>query len=93
MTSTMFMHAALRCHKDTLSTNFGQWQYNILYGSTDRSLICSMAYNLLGKFEPYMFWIQGCRRLDLKPLNGIQGVKEGLIWALERFIQQKLGWL
>ena len=23
---TMLMHAALRCHKDTLSTDFGQWQ-------------------------------------------------------------------
>ena len=69
---TIMMHDALRCHKDTLSTDFSQWQWNILNWYTARSMICSTVYKLLGKFEPYMFWIQGCRSLEQKTLHGLK---------------------
>ena len=51
-----------------------------------------MVYKILGKFDTYMFWSQYWRSLEWKPLNGPQGVKEGLIWYFARFIQYKLGW-
>ena len=35
----MLMHAEIICPKDTLSTDFGQWKWNILYGYTLRSMI------------------------------------------------------
>ena len=60
MTRTMFMHTMMRCPKDTLSTDFGQRKCNIFYGSTVRYLIYGMVYKLLGKFEPYISWSQGC---------------------------------
>ena len=47
MERTMLMHAALRCTDDTLSTDLGHWQFIMLYGSTIRSLICSLDYPLL----------------------------------------------
>ena len=49
MEKTIFMNAALRCPKDTFPTYFGQWHWNILYGSTVGFLICIMGYKLLGK--------------------------------------------
>ena len=61
---TMLMHYALICPKDTLSTDFGQRKCTMLYGSKFGSLICSMVSKLIGKFEPCMFWIQGCRSLE-----------------------------
>ena len=69
-----------------------QQKWTILYECTDGSLICSMVYKILGKFDLYMFCRQLCRILEWKPFNGIQGAKEGLIWALARFTQHKLGW-
>ena len=84
MESSILMQAGIICHKDTLSTDFGQKKWTILYGSKVGSLIYSMVYKPLGKFEPYMFWSQYCRSLEWKPLNGPQGFKEGLIWALTR---------
>ena len=69
------MHSALICPNETLYTDFGQWKWNILYVSTVISLIRSMVYKLLVNFDTYMFWRQGCIRLDQKHLNGIQGVK------------------
>ena len=43
------------CHKDTLSIDFGQQKCTILYGSKVVSLIYSMVYKPLGKFEPSIF--------------------------------------
>ena len=82
--STILMQAGIICHKYTLSTDFGQNKWTMIYGSKVGSLIYSMVYRPLGKFEPYMFWSQGCRSLEWKPLNGTQRFKEGLIWALTR---------
>ena len=45
-----------------------------------------MAYKLLFYVYPYIFWGQVCRSLEWKPLNGIQGVKGGLIWYLESLL-------
>ena len=75
-----------------MSTDFGQWRWNILYGYTVVSLVCSMVYKLLVKFEIYMFWSQGCRILEWKSLKDFQGFKKILIWYLTRFTQHKLGW-
>ena len=52
---TTLMHAVLRGPKDTLSTNVGLWKWTILYGYTFISLIKSMVYNILVKFELYIF--------------------------------------
>ena len=46
-----------------------------VYGYKGVSLIFSVVYKILGKFETYVFCIQGCISLEWKPLNGIQGVK------------------
>ena len=89
---TILMYNMLRCSKETFCTQFGQWKWNMLYGSKVGSLICNMVYKLLVKVETYMFWSQFCRSLKLKPLNGIQGFKERLIWDFSRFTQHKLGW-
>ena len=93
VTSTMLVLTAPICHKELFSNDYFQWKYTILYGYILGSLICSMVYGLLDKFEPYMFWSQFYIIMDLKSLNGLQGVKEGLIWYSEGFIQNKLGWL
>ena len=93
MEITMLMHTALICPKDTFPTEFGQWKWTIIYGYTVGFLIYSMVYKLLGNFEPNIFWSKSCRSLELKPLDGIQGFKEGLIWDLERSNQHKLGCL
>ena len=91
MVSTMLMHTARICTKDTFSTDFGQRKWNMVYGSTVGYLILSMVYKILGKFYPYTSWSHCCRSLYLKPLNGIQEVKERFIWAVESFNQHKLG--
>ena len=62
--SAILMQAWMICHKNTLSIYFGQQKWTMLYGSKVGSVICSMVYKRLGKFEPYMFWIQGFRRLE-----------------------------
>ena len=92
MVSTILMHAVLICPKETFSTNFGQRKLTILYGYTVGFIICSMLYKILGKFFTYMFWRQGCRILEQKFLNGLQGDKEGLKWVLKMITQHKLVW-
>ena len=82
------MQAWMICHKDTWSIDFGQRKWTMLYGSRVGSLIYSMVYKPLGKFEPYMFWSQGFISLEWKTLNGIQWFKEGLIWALARLFNK-----
>ena len=89
MASSILIQAGVIFHKDILSTDFGQQKWTMMYGSKVGSLIYSMVYKLLGKFEPYIFWSQVCRSLECKPLNGTQGVKEEFIWDLARFIQHK----
>ena len=63
MESVILMQAWMICHKDTLSIDFGQRKWTMLYGSKAGSMIYSMVYKTLGKFVPYMFWIQGFRSL------------------------------
>ena len=72
MESSILMQAWWICHKYTSSIGFGQRKWTMLYGSKVVSLIYSMVYKPLGKFDPYMFWIQGFIILELKLLNGIQ---------------------
>ena len=43
-----------------------------------------MVYNPLGRFDTCLFWSQCCKSLELKPSNGTQGVKAGLLWDLAR---------
>ena len=64
MESAILMQDWMICHKDTLSIYFSQRKWTMLYGSKVGSLIYSMVYNSLGKFEPYMFWSQGFRSLE-----------------------------
>ena len=64
MASTIFMQAWMICYKDTLSIDFGQCKWTMLYGSKVGSLIYSMVYNPVGKFEPSMFWRQDFRSLE-----------------------------
>ena len=52
-----------------------------------------MVYKILGKVDTYEFWTQGCRSLEQRPFNGIQGFKEILIRDFARFTKNKLGWL
>ena len=89
MSITVMMHSEMICPKDTLSTGFVQWKWTIMYGSIFRYPICSIFYKLLGKFELCMFWRQGCRILEWKPVNGIQLFKGVLIWDLVSFTQHK----
>ena len=42
MASVILMQAWMVCHKDTLSIDFGQWEWTTLYGSKVGSLIHSM---------------------------------------------------
>ena len=72
MASAILMQAWMICHKDALSIDFGQQKWTMLYGSKVGSLIYSMVYKLLGKFEPSMFWSQGFRSLELKSLDRLQ---------------------
>ena len=64
MASDILVQVWMICHKDTLSIDFGQRKWTMLYGSKVGYLIYSMVYKLLGKFEPSVFWIQGFRILD-----------------------------
>ena len=64
MASAILMKAWMIFHKDTSSIDFGQRKWTMMYGSKVGSLIYSMVYKLLGKFEPYMFWSQGFRSLE-----------------------------
>ena len=64
MASAILMQAWMICHKETLSIDVGQRKWTILDGSKGGSLIYSMIYKPLGKFEPYMFWSQGFRSLE-----------------------------
>ena len=64
MASATLMQAWMIYNKDTLSIDFGQQKWTMLYGSKFGSMIYSIVYNTLGKFEPYMFWSQGFRRLE-----------------------------
>ena len=52
--------------------------------------ICSISY--YARLSHIYIFSQGCRILEWKSLNGIQGLKEGLIWDLSRFTKHKLGW-
>ena len=62
--SVILMQDWMICHKDTLSIDFCQQEWTMLYGPKVGSLIYSMAYKPLGKFEPSMFWRQGFRSLE-----------------------------
>ena len=64
MASDILMQAWMICHKDTLSIDFSQRKWTMLYGSKYGSLIYSMVYKPLGKFEPSMFWKQGFISLE-----------------------------
>ena len=64
MESAILMRAWMTCHKDTLSIDFGQRKWTMMYGYKVGSLIYSMVYKTLGKFEPYIFWSQGLRSLE-----------------------------
>ena len=64
MASAILVQSWMICHKDTLSIDFGQRKWTMLYGSKVGSLIYSMIHNPLGKFEPYIFWSQGFRSLE-----------------------------
>ena len=64
MVSAILMQAWMICHKDTLSIDFGQRKWTMLYGSKVRLLIDSIIYQPLGNFEPYMFWRQDFRSLE-----------------------------
>ena len=55
MASAILMQACVICHKDTLFIYFVQKKWTTLYGSKVVSLIYSMVYKPLGKFEPSMF--------------------------------------
>ena len=72
MESAILMQAWMICHKDTLSIDFCQREWTMLYGSKVRFLIDSTVYKPLGKFEPSMFWRQGFISLDRKPLKWLQ---------------------
>ena len=61
--SSILIQSWMICHKDTLSIDFGQQKWTMMYGSKVGSMIYSMVYKPLGKFEPYMFWSQGFRSL------------------------------
>ena len=50
MASAILMQAWMIRHKDTLSFNFGQRKWNMLYGIKVRFPIDSMIYQPLGKF-------------------------------------------
>ena len=64
MARAILMQAWMIYHKDTLSIDFGQQKWTMLYGSKVGFLIDSMVYKPLGKFEPSMLWKQGFRSLD-----------------------------
>ena len=64
LASSILMQAWLICRKDTLSIDFGQRKWTIIYGSEVGSLLCSMVYKPLGKFEPYMFWSQNFKIIE-----------------------------
>ena len=64
MASAILMQDWMICHKDTLSIDFGQQKWTIMYGSKVGLLIDSMVYKPLGKFDPSMFWRQGFRSLE-----------------------------
>ena len=64
MASAVLMQSWMIFHKDILSIGFGQLKWTMLYGSKVGSLINSMVYKPLGKFEPYIIWSQGFRSLE-----------------------------
>ena len=64
MASAILMQVWMILQKDILSIDFGQRKWNMLYGSKVGSLIYSMVYKTLGKFQPYIFWSQGFRSLE-----------------------------
>ena len=64
MESAILTQDWMVCHKETLSIDFGQRTWAMLYVSKVESLIYSMVYKPLGKFEPSMFWRQGFRSLE-----------------------------
>ena len=64
MASAILTQAWMVCHKETSSIDFGQRKWAMLYVSKVESLIYSMLYKPLGKFEPSMFWRQGFRSLE-----------------------------
>ena len=64
MASAILMQAWMIFHKDTLYIDFCQRKWIMLYGSKVESLIYSMVYKPLGKFEPYMFCSQVFRSLE-----------------------------
>ena len=64
MSSDILMQAWMIYHKDTLSIDFGQRKWTMLYGYKVGSLIYSIVYKTLVKFDPYIFWSQGFRTLE-----------------------------
>ena len=77
-------------HKETLSIDFGQQKWTMLNGSKVGSLIYSMVYKPLGKFEPYIldprFYNPGVKTLKWDPINQVR-VNMGFV----NVIQHKLG--
>ena len=59
LTSAILMQSGIIRHKDTLSIRFGRRKWTMLYGYKFGSLIYSMVCKPLGKFEPYVFLLDG----------------------------------
>ena len=62
--SVILMQAWMICHKKTVSIDFDQHKWDILYGYKVGSLIYSIVYKPLGKFGPYLFCSQDFRILE-----------------------------
>ena len=69
MASAILMQAWMICHKGTLSIDFGQQKWIMLYRSKVGSLIYSMVYKPLGKFEPSMFLDPRFHKPEVKTLK------------------------
>ena len=72
MASAILMQAWMICHKDTLSIDFVQHKWTMLYGSKVGYLIYSMAYKPLGKFEPTMFLETRFQKSGVKTFKWLQ---------------------
>ena len=69
MASGILMQAGMICHKDTVSTDFVQRKWTMLYGYKVGSLIYSMVYKPLGKFEPNIFLEKKLQKPGVKTLE------------------------
>ena len=90
MASAILMQAWMICHKDTLSIDFGQRKWTMLYGSKVVSLIYSMLYKPLGKFEPYILEPR-FQKLEVKTLKRGPMSQRRVYMGFGNFIQHNLG--